>query len=276
MRKIVSLLVLLLLTNPAIAKADSLLSIETQLDVFGLMLMDEDNNTVSNVVQKNSNENVIEWELDVSYSDSSFVTLYVQDAAGNWYKTDEVYRMSDFFPEGDYIDGKASQGKENRTFASAWPQTSYEGIRTSVFPLEGEKRHQSFCGPGRSYHGAGAYKSYKIESVQALFVENGYVYVDLSYTTVGTRRLYFQSKIFTSLSGVPEVSFTGYSARTIETLTPQFGPGYSYDDFREAKINAGTSLSVFYEENGWVFAEFKCSKLGVVRAWILVEQIEPN
>lgn len=85
-----------------------------------------------------------------------------------------------------------------------WPKTSYNGVSTTVYPLDSNSRYQSFCGPSKSYHGAGAYKSYKIESIQALFIENGYVYVDLSYTTVGTRRLYFQKKIFTSLSGVPE------------------------------------------------------------------------
>ena len=258
MRKIWICLMIFFLFVPIVASANYSLSIKTQLDVNGLMLMDENGNTVSNVVQKNANGNVIEWELDVSYSDSKFATLYVQDGAGNWLRTEEVYQMTDLFPEG-----KVPQ----------WPQSTFGGTVTSVYPLAGEKRYQSFCGPGKPYHGAGGYKSYKIESVQALFIENGYVYTDLSYTTVGTRRVYFQSKIFTNLNGVPEVTLTAHPAKTAETLTPQFGPGHSYDDFRQAKISAGTALSVFYEENGWVFAEFKCKELGVVRAWIPVEQV---
>lgn len=261
MRQKAFFLAVFFLFIPIVASANYSLSVKTQQDVFGLMLMDENGNSVSNVTEKSVNGDVIEWELDISYCDSEFVTLFAQDAAGNWLRTEKLYRMSELFPEG-----KESQ----------WPKTIYSGTVTSVYPLEAEKRYQSFCGPAKSYHGAGAYKSYKIESVQALFIEKGYVYVDLSYTTVGTRRLYFQSKIFTNLSDIPEVSLASFPAQTTEILTPQFGPGYSYDSFKEAKIGAGTSISVFYEESGWAFAEFKCKELGLVRAWIPVEQVVPE
>lgn len=132
---------------------------------------------------------------------------------------------------------------------------------------------QSRCGPSRTYHGAGAYKTYKMTSTQALFTEGSYVLVDLSYTTVGNRRVYFSTNAFYSMKGVPEATLTGYAAHTLAELTPRFGPSASYDPFDEASIPSGTALSVFFEENGWVFAEFEC-ELGYVRAWIPVADVE--
>jgi len=112
--------------------------------------------------------------------------------------------------------------------------------------------------------------------MEALFIEDGYAYVEMTYSTVDRRRLYFATKIFESLSGVPEKKLTGYPAETTAPITPRFGPGNRYDDFEEAAIRSGKKVKVFFEEDGWVFAEFDTSKLGTIRAWLPAEDVKPN
>ena len=250
-----------LLAFSLIALADSHVIITTNASVHGLMLMDENGKVISTVVSQKSSATSIQWTLSVESSGASTATAYERDAAGNWMKTDLTY------------DIPAPTEKTPAPTAKAWPEVQCNPIAVSVNPLPEDKRHQSRCGPSGSYHGAGAYKSYKIESIKALFVEGNYVLADLSYTTVGNRRVYFQTKIFRNLSGVPNVSLTSYPAKTTESLTPRFGPGAQYDSFTEAQISAGTRLGVLFEENGWAFAEFDCQKLGTIRAWIPAHQV---
>ena len=99
--------------------------------------------------------------------------------------------------------------------------------------------------------------------------------VDLDYTTVGRRRVYFPISAFSGTQNVPEVTLSATPAHTTVDLIPTFGPGMEYDTFDEAAISSGTALSVYFEENGWVFAEF-ASALGTVRAWIPVDQVSAN
>ncbi|MCI5957405.1 MAG: hypothetical protein MRZ54_10515 [Clostridiales bacterium] len=266
-RRLCILLVALLLAPLAAFGETALLVISTERSVQGVMLMDEKDEVVSSTISQAENNDGIDWTLRVTDNGSQQATLYTRDANGNWLRTGRTYQMSSFF-------GYAAPTPQPAAAPEAsWPQASYDGIPVSVYPLPEDERYQSRCGPSRSYHGAGAYKTYKISSIQALFIEDGYVLVDLDYTTVGRRRLYFQTKIFTGLGGVPQVTLSSYSAKTNCALTPRFGPSNVYNDFEEAAIGAGTSLSVFFEENGWVFAEFDC-ELGPVRAWIPTENVE--
>lgn len=156
--------------------------------------------------------------------------------------------------------------------ATPWPQKEYLRMQINVVELPEDERMQSWCGPHHSYHGAGAYKTYKMTRTEALFIENGYIFVDMSYSTVGRRCVYFGGG-FTGTNHVPQETFTGYEAATTVDVIPTFGPGSEYDTFEKASITAETELSVFFEENGWVFAEF-FSGLGPVRAWIPVEYVQ--
>lgn len=269
MKRRLCVLLVALLLMPLIAFGETLLIVSTDRSVQGVMLMDENDEIVGSAVSHAANGDGIDWTLRVVDNGSSQARLYTRDANGNWLRTDKIYQMSSFF-------GYTAQTQAPTSIPKlAWPRSSYQGISVSVYPLPEDERYQSRCGPGRSYHGAGAYKTYKISSIKALFIEDGYVLVDLDYTTVGKRRLYFQTNIFTGLKGVPEATLTPYPAKTTCALTPRFGPGNAYNDFQEAEIGSGTSLSVFFEENGWVFAEFDCA-LGPVRAWIPVESVEAN
>ena len=96
----------------------------------------------------------------------------------------------------------------------SWPYMSLSGSGTALRSLKDESaRHQSFFGPNRkNYPGAGAYKPYKVSRATALFREGDYVLVDMSYTTVGRRCVYFKASSLTNAS-VQAVTLSGHSAR---------------------------------------------------------------
>lgn len=164
----------------------------------------------------------------------------------------------------------------------SWPVMTLYGTGTSLKSLKDESaRHQSYFGPNRhNYPGAGAYKPYKVSRATALFREGDFVLVDMSYTTVGRRCVYFKASSLTN-ANVESVKLAGYPARANTQIQPLFGPGYEYDEVdrtvtnsktkksttEKVLIGAGTSLTVFFECDGWVFAEFG-SSLGTIRAWI--------
>ena len=221
---------------------------------------------ISSVLSTAAYDGMIKWTPRLQDTDSDFIRLFFKEN-GQWFPLWSMERALLF-------GGQTSQHAASTAPSKPWPEKRYDAKRTSVRDLPSNKRHQSRLGPSKSYHGGGAYKSYKISSIKALFIEDGWVYADLDYSTVGRRRLYFSQSIFTgSLSGVPEADFRGYSARTTASLTPRFGPGSKYDSFDEGKVSSGTLVKVFFEEDGWVFGEFDCS-LGTVRAWIPVEKVK--
>lgn len=278
MKKRFCLLLVILLLVPAIALADILLVVSTDSSVRGVMLMNEHDEVVSSTLSQTENDNGIDWTLRIINNASSQAALYMLSENGDWLRTNCVYGLSSFGSDQETSTAVPKATSTPRptpspTPVASWPQSAYQGISVSVYPLPQDERYQSRSGPSRSYHGVGAYKTYKISSIKALFIEDGYVLVDLDYTTVGRRRLYFPSNIFTSLKGVPEAALTPYPAQTTCALTPRHGPGNAYNAFDEAAIGAGTAISVFFEENGWVFGEFDCA-LGAVRAWIPVENVQ--
>ena len=131
---------------------------------------------------------------------------------------------------------------------------------------------------------AGGYKPYKVVSATVLFREGDYVLVDLDYKTVGRRCLYFKYSAITS-AAADQVSLIAYPAVTTSAVQPKFGPGYEYDSVvkknqsngstmqENVVIGSGTQLSVFFEMNGWVFAEFG-SILGTIRAWLPANTVQ--
>lgn len=257
--------ILLLCAVAGMAAAETFFTITMAEYVESVALTDDEDHLISSVISTRSHDGMIEWTLRVQDSNTKSVQLAYREK-GVWLP---LWRMP-----REYVFGNEAVSPAGNTASSnPWPEKTYSAKRTSVRDLPSNKRHQSRLGPSKSYHGGGAYKSYKISSIKALFIEDGWVYADLDYTTVGRRRLYFAQSIFTgSLSGVPEVSLKGYSAKTTSSLTPRFGPGSKYDSFDEGEISSGTRVTVFFEEDGWVFGEFDCS-LGTVRAWIPAEKV---
>ena len=162
-----------------------------------------------------------------------------------------------------------------------WPEMNFTGVSTSLKPYKDEElRRQSFFGPNNSiYPGAGGYKPYKQISCLALFRENNYVYVDLQYQTVEERCLYFRASDLTNSDVETCDLSTAYRAITTKEVNPKFGPGQQYDKFEVTTdsgnliyLPANVSIGVFFEMNGWVFAEFSCGH-GLVRGWLPVDAV---
>ena len=230
----------------------------------GVVLMDENGTSLSTVQGSTTTNGQTYWTLNVVDNGARQANLYTRDQAGNWINTGVTYDMQAIFG--------ASATPPPATVAP-WPV--YESVTlwpVAIKPLEGEKRVQSRCGPSKEYHGAGGYKPYKVTSTAALFAEGSYMLVDLDYTTVGHRRVYFPLSAFTGTGDVPAASLAGVSAHTLSDQVPLFGPGGDYDVFTEAAIAKGTPLNVYFEEDGWVFAGFGCA-LGSVRAWLPADQV---
>ena len=203
----------------------------------------------------------------------------------------------------------AEEGAEAPERTVPWPAESFEGVDVSLRPLkDSEQRHQSYFGPDTKYHGNGAYKPAKASNVKALFREGDFTLVDMEYPGQGRRVLYFRTSAVTG-GEAEAVTLTGYPAKTSTLLIAMQGPGMEYESvmqtvpspwldltFEELVSKFGgsweiyeamqdkrltivldpeTEISVFFEMNGWVFAEFSCS-LGVIRAWLPAEYVVPE
>ena len=189
-----------------------------------------------------------------------------------------------------------------------WPVRSLDGVRTTLRELsDADGRHLSYCGPANQYPDAGAYKPGKVSKMTALLREDNFILVDLSYKTVGRRILYFKASSLSDPNpDVERISLQGYAAETTEVLVPLYGPGPeynivtqlvaskyegwsledlasqfggSYEIYQALQptkntiyLDAGTALSVYFETDGWVFAEFHCS-LGDIRAWLPADSV---
>lgn len=276
MKRLIALsLVGILLALPLCALADIQLIVSTDTSVTGLVLMDAQGNSLSTVVGQSTIANVLQWTLSVRTDAADSGTLYSKDSSGNWIRGMDVTGLNAL---GNTNGSGSNSGSVAPTPTPAtaslppWPQVQYPRINISVRPLPEDDRVASRCGPAKTYHGVGAYTTYKMISTQALFTEGNYVLVDLDYTTVGRRIVYFPQSAFKGVGNVPAANLNGVPAYTTASLTPTYGPGYAYDTFNEAAIASQTPLQVYFEENGWVFAEFSCG-LGVVRAWIPVAQV---
>lgn len=175
---------------------------------------------------------------------------------------------------------------EKQTSNGAWPVRTLNGAGTALKEAQSSStRRQAYYGPNQDYPGAGAYKPYKVTSAAAILREGDYVLVDMDYKTVGRRILYFKASLLTN-SSVESVSLKAYPAVTTGDVQPYFGPGYFYDEVEKntenprtgvictekVTVGAGTAINVFFEADGWVFAEFGCS-LGTIRAWLPVGMV---
>lgn len=170
--------------------------------------------------------------------------------------------------------------------AGKWPIRILNGVGTSLKKLAStDDRHQSYAGPdGKAYSGTGAYKPFKVSSATALFREGNYVLVDITYKTVGRRCVYFKSSSLVN-DAVESVTLESVPAKVKVEIQPSYGPGAYYDELEKTiteknktrtdsvLLEPGTEIKVFFETNGWVFAEFNCS-LGLVRAWLPAETVE--
>ena len=181
-----------------------------------------------------------------------------------------------------------ADGTAKTISSGSWPVRELNGYGTSLNTLKDESmRHQSYFGPEKGYPGAGAYKPYKVTSMKALLKEGDYVLVDMSYRTVGRRILYFKASSLTNDYAESIDMQTTYPATTTASVQPLFGPGSYYDKvvrkirnsqtgetrIEKVILDAGTNVNVFFEADGWVFAEFNCA-IGTIRAWLPANQVK--
>jgi hypothetical protein len=68
-----------------------------------------------------------------------------------------------------------------------------------------------------------------------------------------------------------------------EDFQPTFGPGTNYCKVNETKpsglmrdviVPGGTEISVFFEAEGWVYAEFTDSSLGLITGWFPKDKVQ--
>ncbi len=153
-----------------------------------------------------------------------------------------------------------------------WP--SYTLTKYKLRIADTSTAKMTFSGPSKNYTEAGSYLTSKITRTDGLLVEGSYVLVEMNYTTVGLRRVYFSRGVFKNSYDVPEVSLRGYPAVTTKSVSAWYGPGPMYCAFEGANVGANTELSVFFEENGYVFAEYEAG-FQLVRAWINANSVKP-
>ena len=164
-----------------------------------------------------------------------------------------------------------------------WPTREKSGVGVGLAPVMNNKngKRQAYYGPNsRQYAKAGAYKAASVTNALALFREGDYALVDLYYPATGKACVYFPVKELTNRN-IPEEYLTSYSAKTTSEVEVMEGPGYDYhavdypylSNTKQVRLARGTWINVFFEIDGWVFAEFSC-EAGMIRAWIPANQVE--
>ena len=226
--------------------------------------------TVSSIASRA--DGTLLWVLS-SCGESATETVYYTLDGSSW--TSPAFTIS-LGEENSVSSASAATANEE-----SWPSMSFDAYSAAMY-AEGEDRIQSRLGPSKDYCGGGAYKPYKTTSLYALFSENGYVFVDMDYSTVWHRRLYFPiSKVYNLESSMQSKQWRGYAATTTVDITPSFGPGFDYDLFDSAPLAAGNHVTVFFEENGYVFAEFnttvsdtKSTREETIRCYLPADKVQ--
>lgn len=134
-------------------------------------------------------------------------------------------------------------------------------------------RVYSYLGPGKAYKASGGYKPAKQKKITVYFEENGFVLADVQYQTAEERFVYLPAGSLTSTDTVPSVSnLKSYSGTANANITPSWGPAGRFNSVGSLVVSKGTGLTVFFQENGFVYAEYSCGK-GKVRMWLPADKI---
>ena len=132
-----------------------------------------------------------------------------------------------------------------------------------------DARVYSHAGPGNDYLSSGGYKPANQRKITAYFIENGWVYCYVRYATAEDRCVCLRESAFDSLgSDLPRTDeLTGYEAVTKEKTAPVWGPSDSFHPLASVLLDAGTPVQAFFEENGYIYAEFVSGK-DRMRMWL--------
>lgn len=150
----------------------------------------------------------------------------------------------------------------------------YSGKAARLAPLNDNiKRYFPRLGPGTDYAQFNyGYKPSTTHGITAFFEENGYLFCDVR-SGAEERYVFFSSNIFDDNGNVPQItSLPYYTGTTTSAVDPRWGPSNGFNVVEDYTASAGTSLRIFFQENGFVYAEYSCSK-GLVRMWLPADKI---
>ena len=137
-------------------------------------------------------------------------------------------------------------------------------------------RVYSYTGPSKTFVPSGGYKPYKQRKITVFFEEDNWVLADVLYQTAEERVVYLPKSSFDSIGNIPVVTELGYYIGTVTTnVEPSWGPDNRFNSVKSLMINEGTKAKVYFQENGFVYAEYECEK-GTVRMWLPANSIEIN
>ena len=135
-------------------------------------------------------------------------------------------------------------------------------------------RVRSYAGPGEAFVYSGGYKPYQQKEIIVYYEEDGFVLADVSYQTLEERFVYLPRISFDSIGAVPTVSdLEYYHGITTTRIRPSWGPDNRFYSVESLAVDKGAEVKVFFQENGFVFAEYVCEK-GTVRMWLPANNIE--
>ncbi len=137
-----------------------------------------------------------------------------------------------------------------------------------------ESRVPAYAGPGTSYVSEWGYKPYKQVKITAYFIQDDWVFVDFKYQTVEERYLYLKKNKFESIPGdIPVLtSMPFYTGKVNEDVLPAWGPSSEFNRVDTYKVRAGTPIQAFFQENGYVYAEYSFNKKPI-RMWLPADKV---
>ena len=166
-----------------------------------------------------------------------------------------------------------NRGLDQQSEAVPVLSETYPGRAVKLKYLENGGRAQSYTGPGKSYVSSGGYKTQKLKTVTVFFVENGWVLTDYGVNTREEKYIYFERASFDDVTAVPTLStMPRFNGTILESIDPKWGPGSQFKTVDYYHATAGTSIKVFFQENGYVYGEYQ-SVTGLARMWFPAESV---
>ncbi len=154
-------------------------------------------------------------------------------------------------------------------------------IRLEIRKLDtADSRHDSYAGPGREYESTGGYQPRKIRDAYGWFMEGDYVLTDISYATLKRSMVYLKKSAFTSTNGIPviDISENAHPGTVTVEAVPSMFPQKNRRLFSEqdAKLAAGTEITVYFEKDGWYYCEFTCTDKKPARGWLPKDSVQTS
>ena len=161
----------------------------------------------------------------------------------------------------------------NNAIAENWG-TSPAVPHTLQFRSDGKYNgFSSFIGPGRGgmFSEDGTYYNRDVSYIRGLWREtfdgSVYIYIEFRATPNYYRRVYVTNTYFSNVGHLPIVQLTGKPAIVTQDCSALFGPGQEYNKLERSYVPAGTKATVYFEEKGYVLADF-INDNGSVRAYL--------